>query len=364
MPDEIIATIALSMIAGINDVDKKCILELYGSAVAVFKEHQKQKNGFSELNLFYKNILIANWPLKEAEAEFNFITKHQIKCLSVIDLNYPNRLVQCKDAPLLLYLKGSDQFNLPQLISIVGTRVPTLQVGKVVQELMEGLAHLKMGVVSGLALGVDGIVHQTALRMNLPTWGVLAHGLDQIYPQQHRKLAIDMIQQGGLLTECRKSTVPLPYFFPKRNRIVAGMSDATIVIETDIKGGSMITASLAFNYNREVFAVPGKIYDPKSKGCLQLIKNNKAQVYHDPTHLLENMNWPVPDQPIIEKQLKLLLDPELQKVLSFIEMQGPIHRDTLANHLKINASELSGYLLSLEIQGHIHLMAGNLYCKL
>jgi len=142
------------------------------------------------------------------------------------------------------------------------------------------------------------------------------------------------------------------------------MSDATIVIETDIKGGSMITASLAFNYNREVFAVPGKIYDPKSKGCLQLIKYNKAHVYHDPSFLLENMNWPVPDLPVIEKQLKLLLDPELQRVLSYIEMQGPIHRDTLANHLKINASELSGYLLSLEIQGLIHLMVGNLYVKL
>jgi DNA processing protein len=364
MSDEIVFTIALSMIAGINDVDKKRILELYGSAVQVFKEHQKQQNGFSELNLFYKNILMATWPLKEAEAEFNFITKHQIKCITVLDSNYPNRLVQCKDAPLLLYVKGSDQFNLPQLISIVGTRQPTVQVAKIVQELMEGLAHLKIGIVSGLALGVDGIVHQTALKMNLPTWGVLAHGLDKIYPNEHRRLAIEMIQQGGLLTECKKSTIPLPYFFPKRNRIVAGMSDATVVIETAIKGGSMITASLAFDYNREVFAVPGKIYDPKSKGCLHLIKYNKAHVYHDPSFLLENMNWPIPDLPIIEKQLKLLLDPELQRVLLYIEMQGPVHRDTLANQLKINASMLSGYLLSLEIQGHIHLMAGNLYCKL
>lgn len=364
MSEETLFTIALSMMEGINDVHKKFILELYGSAIQVFKEHQKQQNGFNELNLFHKNILLANWPLKEAEAELNFIIKHQIKCISVLDANYPNRLVQCKDAPLLLYLKGSDHFNLPQLISIVGTRQHTLQVAKVVQELMEGLAHLKIGVVSGLALGVDGLVHQTALKMNLPTWGVLAHGLDQLYPHQHRKLAIEMIQQGGLLTECRKSTIPLPYFFPKRNRIVAGMSDATIVIETDIKGGSMITASLAFDYNREVFAVPGKIHDSKSKGCLHLIKYNKAHVYHDPSFLLDNMNWPMPDQPILAKQLKLLLDPALQMVLDYIEMQGPVHRDAIANHLKINASVLSEYLLSLEIQGHIQLLAGNLYGKL
>ena len=363
MLDEIIYTIALSILPGLNDMEKKSILEFYGSAVAVFKEHQKQDAGFTALNLVHKNILIAAWPLKEAEAEYNFIKKHQIKCLSVLDPSYPNRLVQCKDAPLLLYVKGSDQFNLPQLISIVGTRQPTIQVNKIVQELIEGLAHLNMGVISGMALGVDGIAHQNALKMKLPTWGVLAHGLDQIYPNQHRRLAIEMLHQGGLITECKKGTIPLPYFFPKRNRIVAGMSDATIVIETAIKGGSMITANLAFGYDREVFAVPGKMYDAKSKGCLHLIKYNKAQLYHDPLHLLENMNWPIPDLPSVEKQLKLILDPELQRVLLLIEMQGPIHRDELANHLKINASLLSGYLLTLEMQGLIHLLAGNQYSK-
>ena len=363
MDDEIVYTIALSWMAGLNDIQKKTILEFYGSAVAVFKEHQKQEAGFTELNLIHKNILISKWPLKEAEAELNFINKHQIHCLSVLDPNYPNRLVQCKDAPLLLYIKGSNQFNLPQLISIVGTRQPTLQVNKVVQELIEGLAHLKMGVVSGMALGVDGIAHQTALKMNVPTWGVLAHGLDKIYPIQHRRLAMEMLPQGGLITEYRKGTIPLPYFFPKRNRIVAGMSDATIVIETDIKGGSMITANLAFGYDREVFALPGKIHDAKSKGCLHLIKYNKAHLYHDPIHLIENMNWPISDPKSVEKQLKLILDPELQRVLLLIELQGPIHRDELANQLKINASLLSSHLLSLEMQGQINLLAGNLFSK-
>jgi DNA processing protein len=364
MGDEILYTIALSIIVGLNDIQKKSILEFYGSAIAVYNEHQKQDAGFTALNLVHKNILLAAWPLKEAEAELNFINKHQIKCLSVLDPNYPIRLVQCKDAPLLLYVKGTDAFNLPQLISIVGTRIPTVQVNKVIQELMEGLAHLQIGVVSGMALGVDGIAHQNALKMKLPTWGVLAHGLDQIYPIQHRRLAIEMIDHGGLITECRKGTIPLPYFFPKRNRIVAGMSDATIVVETAIKGGSMITANLAFGYDREVFAVPGKIHDAKSKGCLHLIKYHKAHVYHDPIHLLENMNWPISNLPAVEKQLKLILDPELQRVLLLVTMQGPIHRDELANHLKINASLLSGHLLSLEMQGHIQLLAGNVYTRL
>ncbi len=364
MSSEIIYTIALSILQGLNDIQKKSILEFYGSATKVFEEHLKQKDGFTELNFFQKNILWAQWPLQEAEKEFNFLIKHQIKCISVVDPTYPNRLVHCKDAPLLLYVKGSDQFNLPQLISIVGTRQATVQVNKVIHELIKGLSHLNIGVISGMALGVDGIAHQTALKNKLTTWGVLAHGLDNIYPNQHRRLAIEMIQQGGLITECRKGTIPLPYFFPKRNRIVAGMSDLTIVIETEIKGGSMITANLAFGYDREVFAVPGKIHDPKSKGCLHLIKHNKASIYHDPIHLLENMNWPAPSQISMQKQLSLVLDPTLQSILLLIEMQGPIHRDELANHLKINASMLASHLLSLEMQGCIHLLAGNLYCKL
>jgi DNA processing protein len=364
MSDEILHTIALSMLVGINDKEKKYILEWYGSASAVFKEREKKQNGFRGLNLIQINILGASWPLKEAEEELMFINKHQIKCLSILDPNYPNRLLQCKDAPLLLYVKGSYEFNLPQLISIVGSRQHTIQVNKVMEELIAGLAHLKIGVISGMALGIDGLAHQTALKMNIPTWGVLAHGLDQIYPNQHRRLAIEMLHQGGLITEFRKNTKPLPYFFPKRNRIVAGMSDATIVIETDMKGGSMITANLAFDYDREVFAVPGKIHDTKSKGCLHLIKYNKAHLYHDPIHLLENMNWPILDLPAIENQLKLILDPALQRVLLLIERQGPIHRDELANLLKIKASLLSSYLLSLEMQGYIHLLAGNLYNKL
>ncbi len=364
MSEEIWYTIALSMLVGLNDIDRKSILEFYGAAVRVFEEHQKQKNGFTELNQFQRNVLIGKWPLLAAEEELNFLDKHGIKCISILDAAYPHRLLQCKDAPIVLYVKGSDQFNLPQLISIVGSRQHTLQVQKVIRELLEGLSHLNIGVISGMALGVDGIAHQTALALNLPTWGVLAHGLDQIYPQQHRKLAIEMLQEGGLMTECRKGTIPLPYFFPRRNRIVAGLSDATVVVETAIKGGSMITANLAFGYDREVYAVPGKIHDAKSKGCLHLIKYHKAQVYHDPIHLLDTMNWPLSKLALTIKQTKLILDPDLQSLLLLIELQGPIHRDDIANHLKINASLLFSQLLSLEMEGCIQLLAGNLYGKL
>lgn len=360
MSDELLYMIAFTSIAGINDIERKKLLLKYGSAKNIFFDRKQ-------------NTLI-DWPLKEAEAELAFMHKHTINAFSILDDAYPNRLLHCADAPTLLYHKGTGTINLPQLISIVGSRQHTIQVEKVIQELLEGLTHLKIGVVSGLALGVDGIAHACTLKMGMPTWGVVAHGLDQLYPSQHRKLAIAMLEQGGLWTECRKGMLPLTFQFPKRNRIVAGMTDATIVVETDVKGGSMITAGLAFHYDREVFAVPGKIHDQKSKGCLTLIKHNKAQVYHDPIHFLENMQWPPAtiesnnhsnNLSAIQSSLPLLpLEPQLQKILHLIETKGPIHRDNIAIQLHIETSKLSGDLLALEMQGLIYMQAGNSYARL
>jgi DNA processing protein len=276
-------------------------------------------------------------------------------------INYPYRLAQIPDAPSVLYLQGSNAFQLPQLVSIIGTRQHTQQVHKVVQELMEGIQHLKMGVISGLALGVDGIAHASALQYQLPTWGVLAHGLDQIYPNAHRKLARQMLAHGGLLTECRQNTITMPYQFPKRNRIVAGMSDATIVIESPIAGGSMITAKLASGYDREVFAAPGKIHDAKSKGCLWLIQNNIAQLYNDPIHLLEQMNWPQAPPRIQAPHTPSFLDPTAKDIYTYIQLNGPIHKDSLAQKMNLDYGSLASHLLSLELNGYIHLLAGNTY---
>ena len=363
MTDENLYAIAFTMLPGFNDIQRKSVFEFYGSGIAIYNERQKQKNAFVEVNFVQKNSLLSTWPLQEAAAEVNFISKHGIKCISVMDANYPNRLKHCIDAPTLLFVKGSDQFNLPYLLSVVGTRQHTIQVGKIIQELMEGLTHLNIGIISGMALGVDGIAHQKALENKIPTWGVLAHGLDQIYPNEHRKLAIDIMNNGGLITESRKGSSPLPYCFPKRNRIVAGICDATLVVETDVKGGSMITANIAFDYNREVFAVPGKIHDPKSKGCLALIKRDKAHIYHDVTSLLENMQWPIKELTTPQIQLDFLVLTESERVLQHIAIHGPVHMEVIANQLKINSSLLSNLLLGLEIKGQIQLLAGNLYSK-
>jgi DNA processing protein len=354
--EELLYAIAFSMLPILGDVRKNKILQYYQSASNIYKYRKDDK---------------ASWPLREAEAELKFVDNHAIQCFSILDKYYPNRLGQILDAPSLLYLKGADHFNLPQLISIIGTRQHTHQVKKVIHELLEGLNHLKIGVISGLALGVDGIAHEAALHFNMPTWGVLAHGLDKIYPNQHRQLAINMLQNnGGLITECRQNTITMPFQFPRRNRIVAGMSDATIVIESAIEGGSMITAKLARGYDREVFAVPGKIHDAKSKGCLWLIRDHIATMYHDPIQLLENMNWQAKE--IVEVQntdtpipfslaSNLSLNPIEQSIYLLIQTQGPIHKDAISIKMGMASGILAIHLVDLELNGLIHLQAGNQY---
>ena len=348
--EELFYTIAFSMLKGIAESQKLKMLRYFTSAQHIFKISSSKKN---------------EWPLKEAEDEIKFIDKHSISTFSILDNHYPNRLSNISDPPIVLYLKGSANFNTPQLISIVGTRQNTHQAKKIIQELMEGLNHLQIGIISGLALGVDGIAHQTALENNMSTWGVLAHGLDKIYPNQHRHLAINILKHnGGLITECTQNTPTMPYQFPKRNRIVAGISDATIVIESQIEGGSMITAKLARGYDREVFAVPGKLYDSKSKGCLWLIKNNIATMYYDPIQLLDDMQWQQKKDVIIEtsdKQDYSKLNPIELSIFKIIQMEGSIHRDSICNQLGISINEIANPILTLELNGFIHLHSGNCY---
>ena len=365
MTDELFYTIAFSLLPSFNNKNRKIILEKFGSASAIYEERKKGQHAFPLFDLLHKNILTGPWPLQEAAEEMKFMQQHGIQGFSVLHKNYPNRLVHCPDPPTVLYVKGESNFNLPQLISIVGSRQHTIQVNKVIHTLLEGLTHLKIGVISGLALGVDGLAHQNALEHNIPTWGVLAHGLQQVYPIQHRRLAIQMLDKGGLITEYNKDINPLPFCFPQRNRIVAGMSDATIVVETDLKGGSMITANLASGYNREVFAVPGKIHDPKSAGCLFLIKEQKATMYFDPIDFLEKMNWQATQKNTAEKvQLSLILDTTQQALLVLIELKGPIHRDQISAELGMKNAELATHLLHLELEGYLHLQAGNTYSRL
>jgi DNA processing protein len=353
--NELIYLIAFTKLKGISDIDKKKLVIHLGSAQQVF-EYCKSKQ---ELHHIY-------WPLEIAKREIDFISKHAIQSISILDKDYPQKLIHIDDAPLLLYHKGKGNIHLPYLISIVGTRAHTRQSFAIIKDLIEGIKHLPIGIISGLALGIDTIAHKTALEYTLPTWAVLGHGLDMIYPTQNRQLAISILEQGGLFTEFTSKTSPLHFHFPKRNRIVAGLSDATIVVETDTKGGSMITAGLAFKYNREVFAAPGKIYDPKSRGCLALIKNNMASIYHDPIHFLEAMQWPIPEKPKIRKQNQqrsFNWDPISQQIIEFIDIHSPVQEAFIHEHFSMESAQLAAKLLDLELDGAIERQAGNQYAR-
>jgi len=369
MSNHLLHSIAFSKIIGLNDKQRKLLLLHYGSADVIYKERFNLNIPFLDLNDAFRKILSNDWPWEETESEFAFIQKHQIKATCIFDTDYPNRLIHCNDAPTVLYVKGKMDFNKKHLVSIVGTRLHTIQVNKIIQEITEGVAHLEMGIISGMAMGVDGIAHKTALQNKIPTWGVLAHGLDHIYPKQHRRLAIEMLEQGGLITENKKGAIPIPYLFPKRNRIVAGMSDATIVIESDIQGGSMITAKLAFDYDRTVFAVPGKLQDQRSKGCLYLIKSNQAQMYYDIIDFLETMKWemPAPNPNTVSlknPQLSIILERDTLSILEIIQQQGPIHPDDIIRQLTIAPGPFATHLFQLEMQDLVFKQAGNLYIRL
>lgn len=362
MNDSLLYAIAFSQMHGINLYERKKLINVFGSAMSIYNACQQGGKAFVDLELKCIDSLVAAWPLKAAAEELISMKRLGIDATCIEDAIYPNRLFQCEDAPTILFTKGSKKWNLPYLISIVGTRNHTLYADKVIQELLEGIQHLNLGVVSGLALGIDGIVHEKACQLNIPNWGVIATGLDDIYPAQHQRLAKKMMETGGIITENICATAPLPYQFPKRNRIVAGMTDATVVIESQVKGGSMITAGLARGYNREVFAVPGKITDLKSSGCLALVRSNTAQLYHSPTQLLENLDWALPDSKIpVQKPLAFDLSPICQEILTVISKQSPIHQDQLANLFNLNIGLLSTHLLTLELNGLISPHGGAFY---
>lgn len=364
MNNPLLYTIAFSQMHGVSAYNKTLLIKTFGSAYAIYQERQRGGAAFKPFVKLNPEPIMAAWPLKAAAAELETITRIGIEATCLEDAAYPNRLFQCDDAPIILFSKGSKKWNLPFLISIVGTRSHTMYAEKVIQELLEGIAHLNLGIISGLALGIDGIVHQKACQLKIPNWGVMATGMDEIYPSQHHSLAKKIIDLGGLITENTTETAPLPFQFPKRNRIVAGMSDATIVIESTNKGGSLITAGLARGYNREVFAVPGKISDLKSRGCLALVHSHIAQIYQSPTQLLECIGWAVPATSTASQQpIPFALTPICKEILACIAHQGPIHRDQLANEFNLNIGMLSTHLLTLELNGLILPHGGAFYSK-
>jgi DNA processing protein len=362
MEDEWLHRIALTFIPSLGPVRIKNLIEHFGDARSALNSSTKEWLRVPHMTNAACKEMKNKLVLETAEAEFKWIQDNQITPLFLSDTEYPNRLKHCYDPPALLYFKGNTNLNYPRIISIIGTRNSSNYGRQVTEELMDQLKRADVLVVSGLAFGIDAIAHKSALQKGLPTVGVLAHGLDTIYPWQHQHLASEMINHGGLLTEFHSKALPEKHQFPRRNRIVAGLADATLVVETAIKGGSMITAELAFQYNRDVFAVPGKLYDRNHSGCLQLIRQNKAIIYGGPSALLEWLGWQE-NKPVPPAQQSLFQDfsEEEKIILSHLSTDALLSVDELMVLTGWHTSRLANLLLQLELKQSIRCLPGKRY---
>lgn len=355
--------IALTMIKGIGDITIKSLISYCGSAEQVFKAKKSQLEKIPGIGSVTASSIIHHSSFERAEKELLFIDKYKIEPLFYTDKSYPKRLRNCFDAPTLLYYKGKADLNNQKVVAIVGTRNATSNGKAFCDKLMEGLQQHGLLVASGLAYGIDVAAHKAALNQKMATVGVLGHGLDRIYPALHRSIAEKMLAEGGLLTEFPSETNPDRSNFPKRNRIIAGMADVVIVVEAARKGGALITAEIANSYNRDVFAVPGRIDDEFSDGCNFLIKTNRAQLLTRIEDIEYIMGW-MDDklgQPKSTPQLLLDLSPEDQKIVDLIKEFGSIAIDDLQVKLNMPQSKLAMLLLNLEMQSVLVALPGKVY---
>jgi DNA processing protein len=362
MTTDLLYQIALTLVPNIGCVQAKTLIEVYGTAENIFKAKKKEISLIENIGVIRAANIKSFEDFTAAEDEIKFIEKYKIQPVFIADKIYPQRLLHCYDSPTLLYYRGNADLNVSKVISIIGTRNNTDYGRQATEKLVSELKDLNVLIVSGLAFGIDAIAHRSALQNELKTVAVLAHGLHTIYPQQHKMLAKEIVQQGGLLTEFRNNDKPDKHNFPKRNRIVAGMADATIVIETAAKGGSMITAELANNYNRDVFALPGKITDSKSAGCNYLIQSNKAILFTDAKELMEALGWKTKKiNKRQQKELFIELNNDEKIIVDILKERETTHIDEINIKSNLSNSTIAAAILNLELQNVIAGLPGKMY---
>ena len=360
--------VALSMLPLVGGALAKQLISYCGSAEAVFRSpirHLQRIPGIGEKII--GGIRNASAVLDRAEKEVIHCRQQGIEILSYTDDTYPERLRQIYDAPVVLYYQGNVALSHARMISIVGTRQATAYGREIVDTLLRELYPFQPVVISGLAYGIDISVHRTALRLGLPTIGVMGSGIDIIYPALHKKEAMQMVHQGGLLTENPLGTKPDARKFPARNRIIAALCDATVVVEAAEKGGALITANLANDYDREVFAVPGGWGQPYSQGCNKLIREHKAHILSRPQDMVELLNWDQAHNSGREKEkqqpvINVEIDAEERIVVDTLnEKSEAILFDVLSWHTSMPVNKLASVLLSLEFKGVVRALPGKKY---
>jgi DNA processing protein len=362
---DLVYKVALTKIPLVGAVTAKNLVSYCGGVREVFEAKKSQLTkipGVGEQiahNILHQNVL------GEAERELEFIEQHGIKTLFYLDKNYPQRLRPFNDAPVMLYYKGTANLNFHRTIGIVGTRTPSPHGLTICEELVEGFSPYKPLIISGLAYGIDITAHRKCLETRLETVAVLGHGLSRIYPPQHRKTAMEMVEHGGLLTEFASHVGPERENFPMRNRIVAGLCDALVVVETASRGGSIITAQQANGYNREVFAIPGRVKDKFSQGCHFLIKSNMASLIENAADVAKALRWPEKEEEIngklIQPALFEVLTEQEKVIVDILQQSEEAGVDQLSYQTKISNSELASLLLNLEFKGLVRSLPGKRY---
>ena len=363
---ELLHILALLKVDGIGDVLAKKLLNHFQSAEEIFKSKAIQLASVDGIGRVVIKNLKDKSVFESAKAELHFIRENNINVLFYKDDNYPYRLKHCIDGPILLFSSGTIDFTNRKIISIVGTREITSYGTEFCKKLIEDLAPLNPIIVSGFAYGVDIVAHKAAMDNNLQTIGVVAHGLNQVYPKVHKKYVAKMEENGGFLTEFWSTSNPEKENFVKRNRIVAGMCEATIVIESAEKGGSLITANLANDYNRDVFAVPGRISDKFSQGCNNLIKTQRAHLLSSAADVLYILNWEIlsqaqNDNKGIQKQLFVTLENDEQKIYDYLQKNGKQLLDVMAIDCDFPVFKISSTLLNMELKGVVRPLPGKLF---
>ncbi|WP_236980441.1 DNA-processing protein DprA [Membranihabitans maritimus] len=361
MENKIKHLIALTHLKGIGFRRSRKILTKYGSAQKFISLWRSNSN---EITPAIKNIFTAaelKKSLDFANIQLEYAKQKNVKIIPHFSDEYPYRLKRHDDSPLVLYTKGNMNLNCQRTIGVVGTRKMTYY-GKIsLERIIPGFARVNATIISGLAYGVDTYAHKESIAHNIPTIGVMGTGINQIYPATNRNLAEKMQNSGGVITEFGVKTKPDSFNFPLRNRIIAALSDALIVIESKLKGGAMITADLAFNYNKDVFAIPGKINDTYSAGTNALIKTNKAQLIESSEDVINAMNWDTPLQKTIQPKLFNQLDTNEKRILESFNKNEPFHLESILEKLQLSNSETAAILLNLQLKGIIKSLPGNQY---
>lgn len=364
MPENnLLYTLALQHVPKIGDITAKKLISHCGSAEAVFSEKKQNLLKIDGIGSVILSELFATYHIEEAEKELKFIKDNDISCLHFTDDDYPDKLKHCIDGPIVLFSAGNIDLKQQRIISVVGTRKITTSGIAFCNKLIEELSPFDPVIVSGFAYGTDITAQKAALKHNLQTIGCLAHGLNQVYPKVHKKYVVDVEKHGGFLTEFWSTSNPERENFLKRNRIIAGLSEATIVVESAEKGGSLVTADIANSYNREVFAVPGRTTDSQSVGCNNLIKYQKAHLLSNPLDVAYMLNWQLEDEvkPVVQKQLFVELDHDEKVIYNYLKQNEKQLLDVISLECAMPTFKTASLLLNMELKGVIRPLPGKLF---